>query len=199
MTGLTPDITTVAVIRLGVLRLEFADGLAGEVDVLSRMRGPVFAHARTPAGFQEARVDRETGTVVWPGGADLARNRSDRRAPDSRWGPGWPERSAPRFSPGARPPGGSHVIGAAYAGWPRSGRENDRRTPGRKLRWRPARWVGSCRAFERVVDDRLLVTRREPVFEGERVRRRAVTAKVLKPVSRLGWRWPVSAANPPER
>lgn len=36
------------------------------------MRGPVFEAARTPEGFPEVAVDRETGTVVWPGGADLA-------------------------------------------------------------------------------------------------------------------------------
>ncbi len=36
------------------------------------MHGPVFDKARTPAGFAKASVDRETGTVVWPGGADLA-------------------------------------------------------------------------------------------------------------------------------
>jgi Protein of unknown function (DUF2442) len=72
MTGLTPDITDVTVITHGVLRLTFADGLSGEVDVLDRMRGPVFASARTPPGFLEAEIDRETGTVVWPGGADLA-------------------------------------------------------------------------------------------------------------------------------
>jgi hypothetical protein len=40
--------------------------------VLARMRGPVFEHARTPEGFAEAGVDAESGTVVWPGGADLA-------------------------------------------------------------------------------------------------------------------------------
>jgi hypothetical protein len=72
MIGLTPDITAVAVVRHGVLRLTFADGLAGEVEVLERMRGPVFDQARTPAGFAKATVDVETGTVVWPGGADLA-------------------------------------------------------------------------------------------------------------------------------
>ena len=43
MTALTPDITAVAVVRHGVLRLAFADGLSGEVEVLERMRGPVFA------------------------------------------------------------------------------------------------------------------------------------------------------------
>jgi predicted dinucleotide-utilizing enzyme len=72
MTGLTPDITEVAVIRHGVLRLQFADGAAGEVDVLARMRGPVFERARTESGFAEATLDAESGTVVWPGGADLA-------------------------------------------------------------------------------------------------------------------------------
>lgn len=73
MIGLTPDITAVEVLRHGVLRLTFADGLSGEVDVLDRMRGPVFEHARTPAGFAGVTVDPELGTVVWrPGQADLA-------------------------------------------------------------------------------------------------------------------------------
>jgi len=36
------------------------------------LNGPVFDEARTPAGFAKAAVDAETGTVVWPGGADLA-------------------------------------------------------------------------------------------------------------------------------
>jgi len=72
MIGLTPDITAVSVVRHGVLRLTFADGLTGEVDVIDRMRGPVFEQARTPEGFAAVRVDAETGTVVWPGSADLA-------------------------------------------------------------------------------------------------------------------------------
>jgi hypothetical protein len=72
MIGVTPDITGAEVVRHGVLRLNFADGLAGEVDVLPRMRGPVFDEARTDAGFARVAIDRETGTVVWPGGADLA-------------------------------------------------------------------------------------------------------------------------------
>jgi hypothetical protein len=41
-------ITAAAVIGHGVLRLTFADGTSGEVDVLDRMRGPVFERARTP-------------------------------------------------------------------------------------------------------------------------------------------------------
>jgi len=72
MNRLTPDITTARVVRHGVLALAFADGVVGELDVLDRMRGPVFKHARTPEGFGAVSVDPETGTVVWPGGADLA-------------------------------------------------------------------------------------------------------------------------------
>jgi hypothetical protein len=72
MIGMTPDITEAAVVRHGVLRLTFADGTTGEVGVLERMRGPVFDQARTREGFGAVTVDVETGTVVWPGGADLA-------------------------------------------------------------------------------------------------------------------------------
>jgi len=72
MTSLTPDITHVAVVSHGVLDLTFADELRGEVAVLDRMRGPVFEQARTPEGFAQATLDDESGTVTWPGGADLA-------------------------------------------------------------------------------------------------------------------------------
>ena len=72
MIGLTPDITYATAVRHGVLRLVFADGLTGEVEVLDRMRGPVFEDARTPEGFAKVAVDPETGTLAWPGGVDLA-------------------------------------------------------------------------------------------------------------------------------
>jgi hypothetical protein len=85
MIGLTPDITAVSVVRHGVLRLTFADGLTDELDVLDRMRGPVFAEARTPAGFVKVTVDAETGTVVWPGGADLAPDTLYERARTGAW------------------------------------------------------------------------------------------------------------------
>ncbi len=85
MIGLTPDITSVAVVSHGVLRLTFTDGLTGELDVLDRMRGPVFAEARTPDGFAQVTVDDETGTVVWPGGADLAPDTLYERVRTGAW------------------------------------------------------------------------------------------------------------------
>lgn len=85
MIGMTPDIIEAAVVRHGVLRLTFADGTTGELDVLERMRGPVFDRARTPEGFAEVAVDVETGTVVWPGGADLAPDTLYERVRTGAW------------------------------------------------------------------------------------------------------------------
>ena len=85
MTGITPDITAVAVLRHGLLRLTFADGRQGEVDVMDRMRGPVFEDARTAEGFAKVTVDAESGTIVWPGGADLAPDTLYERVRTGAW------------------------------------------------------------------------------------------------------------------
>ena len=85
MTGVTPDITEAEVVEHGTLSLTFADGMTGDVEVLDRMRGPVFAQARTPEGFAQVQVDRESGTVVWPGGADLAPDTLYERVRTGSW------------------------------------------------------------------------------------------------------------------
>ncbi len=85
MIGLTPDIVEASVLRHGVLLVRFADGLRGEVDVLERMYGPVFESARTPEGFAELSVDPDTGTVCWPGGADLAPDTLYERVRTGSW------------------------------------------------------------------------------------------------------------------
>lgn len=85
MIGLTPELTAVAVVDHGVLRVSFADGLEGEVEVLRRMRGPVFDKARTPEGFVQAALDRDAATVAWPGGADLAPDTLYERVRTGAW------------------------------------------------------------------------------------------------------------------
>jgi hypothetical protein len=85
MTIPPPDITRVSVVRHGILRLSFADGLSGEVDVLGRMWGPVFEQARTPEGFAKVAIDEETGTVVWPDDADLAPDTLYERVRTGMW------------------------------------------------------------------------------------------------------------------
>lgn len=72
MDGPAPDVTGVTVLSHGVLRLTFADGREGDVEVLDRMRGPVLDSARTERGFATVSIDTESGTIFWPGGADLA-------------------------------------------------------------------------------------------------------------------------------
>jgi len=85
MIGVTPDITEAGAVRHGTLHLTFADGTVGEVDVLERMRGPVFDQARTAEGFAQVAVDVETGTVIWPGGADLAPDTLYERVRTGAW------------------------------------------------------------------------------------------------------------------
>jgi hypothetical protein len=57
------------------LRLTFADGLVGDVDLADRFqvkRGPMFEPLHDVEFFAKVSVDPELGTVVWPNGADLA-------------------------------------------------------------------------------------------------------------------------------
>jgi hypothetical protein len=49
------------------------------------MHGPVFDRARTPEGFAEVTVDPDSGTLVWPGGADLAPDTLYERARTEIW------------------------------------------------------------------------------------------------------------------
>lgn len=57
------------------LRLTFADGLTGDVDLTARFVkpvGPMFEPLCDVEYFAQVAVDEELGTVVWPNGADLA-------------------------------------------------------------------------------------------------------------------------------
>jgi hypothetical protein len=57
------------------LRLSFADGVVGDVDLCGRIEaatGPVFEPLKDVEYFAKVSVDSELGTVVWPNGADLA-------------------------------------------------------------------------------------------------------------------------------
>jgi hypothetical protein len=54
------------------IEVRFQDGTAGELDLASRLFGPVFEPlASDPALFRKVFVD-EFGAVCWPNGADLA-------------------------------------------------------------------------------------------------------------------------------
>ncbi|HEX7070798.1 MAG TPA: DUF2442 domain-containing protein [Rhodothermales bacterium] len=54
------------------VHLTFEDGVEGEIDLASVIRFTgVFAPLRDQAEFAKLRVDPESGTIVWPNGADI--------------------------------------------------------------------------------------------------------------------------------
>ncbi len=53
------------------LRVEFEDGVGGEVDLSDRLFGPVFEPLKDEDFFRRVEID-EFGAVCWPNGADLA-------------------------------------------------------------------------------------------------------------------------------
>jgi hypothetical protein len=52
--------------------LRFRDGTQGEIDLESRLRGPVFEPLKDTAFFRQFFVHPEAATIVWPNGADIA-------------------------------------------------------------------------------------------------------------------------------
>src|SRR2546427_12228125 len=55
-----------------VVWLRFRDGTAGEIDLSTALRGPVFAPLRDPGVFRRFAIHPEFHTLVWPNGAHLA-------------------------------------------------------------------------------------------------------------------------------
>lgn len=53
------------------LRIRFADGVSGIVDLSADLWGPFFEPLRDPARFAEVALG-EDGVIAWPNGADLA-------------------------------------------------------------------------------------------------------------------------------
>ena len=54
------------------LELHFNDESVKEVDLAGELYGEVFAPLREQAYFRQVAVNRETNTIEWPNGADLA-------------------------------------------------------------------------------------------------------------------------------
>ena len=54
------------------LRLAFDDGTVKIVDLKNELDGPVFEPLRNVEFFRRVKVNRNTGTIEWPNGADIA-------------------------------------------------------------------------------------------------------------------------------
>ncbi len=67
------------------LRVEFSDGVRGEVDLSERLFGPVFEPLKDEELFSQVAID-EFGAICWPNGADLAPDALHARLTQSRFG-----------------------------------------------------------------------------------------------------------------
>lgn len=65
------DIVQAEVTGAHSLRVVFDDGAVRDLDLGGQLEGPVFEPLRDPKLFAQVVVDRESGTVAWPTGADL--------------------------------------------------------------------------------------------------------------------------------
>ena len=54
------------------IRVRFADGRHGEIDLADELWGEVFEPLKDHAVFREFRLDTELNTITWKTGADLA-------------------------------------------------------------------------------------------------------------------------------
>lgn len=72
MNELTPKLRTAEYVGGYKLRLTFADGKSGVIDLEDQLWGQVFEPLKDLSQFQDFRVDDELSTIVWPTGADLA-------------------------------------------------------------------------------------------------------------------------------
>jgi hypothetical protein len=66
------DITDVEVLGDQLLRLTFADGVVGDVEFDRAQWSGVLTPLADSEFFKQVHVDRESGTITWPGELDVA-------------------------------------------------------------------------------------------------------------------------------
>ena len=55
-----------------VIRLRFADGTEGDVDLADELQGEVFEPLKAPDVFRQFTIHPDFHTLCWPNGADIA-------------------------------------------------------------------------------------------------------------------------------
>ena len=75
LSELTPivDVTDVRVLARYVVELTFADGAVRVIDLEPCLSGPIYEPIRSSYDvFRRVTVDADSGTIVWPNGADIS-------------------------------------------------------------------------------------------------------------------------------
>ena len=65
------SVRSIQVLGLYEVLLSFSDGTNRVVDLSPYLEGDLFGPLREPSQFAAAYLDRETGTIAWPNGADI--------------------------------------------------------------------------------------------------------------------------------
>ena len=65
------DVVSAAPLVGSYVLLTFSDGVQLPVNLRRFMRGPIFEDVLANGTFLDFKVDKESGTLVWPNGADL--------------------------------------------------------------------------------------------------------------------------------
>lgn len=68
-------VTAAEVVGSGLVEVGFSDGAAGVIDLSSELIGVPHSELADPELFAETSVDKDSGTIVWPNGADFAPGR----------------------------------------------------------------------------------------------------------------------------
>lgn len=82
--ALMPQLVKAEYVPTHALRLSFADGTEGIVDLTGDLWGEVFEPLRDPAVFRQFHLNHALNAVAWPTGADLAPEFLYERAQRSR-------------------------------------------------------------------------------------------------------------------
>jgi hypothetical protein len=69
---MTPKLESAEYVADYRIRLRFADGRQGEIDLAGELWGDVFEPLKDLAVFRRFRLDTELNTITWETGADLA-------------------------------------------------------------------------------------------------------------------------------
>ena len=69
---MTPKLEAAEYVSGYTIRLRFADGVEGDLDLAGELWGEVFEPLKDLAVFRRFRLDTELNTLTWPSGADLA-------------------------------------------------------------------------------------------------------------------------------
>jgi len=69
---MTPRVKNATYVKEFIIRLCFADGIEGEINLENDLDGEVFVPLKSVSYFKQFYVHPELHTLTWPNGADFA-------------------------------------------------------------------------------------------------------------------------------